>query len=355
MTYTEEIKSGFRLINKKWQLVAIQASIMIANLIGFLIIVGIPLGIAFIIFGLDMTGLAETKNILGLFKNPAELVSKYMGLVLLVLASFLFYVLMITTLGLFIFGGSIGFIGRILLEPSLKFSFRVFFSEAKKIFFPLMWFSVFMGLVFIIIAFVLGLFGGGIAAIVSSAKSQDSTLALFLGIFFSLLLALAALMIIFVILAITVYGFAVLFFKKEGAFKSFRGALKFLWKRQNAFWLYVMLFIAYILASFTLMLLTYPFSLIPIVGTIITFPLHLFSSVIQSYLGLVIIATVFHYYYDTEIKAETPSGTFGTCKISTSNASDNHQCDIQPQADTSGSQASVQEVTPPGKEPKGEA
>ena len=141
MTYTDAVKSGFRLINRNWQLVAVQAGMMIANCIGFFIIVGIPLGIAFIIFGLDLTGLAETRDIMGLLRRPTELISKYMGLVLIVVTSFFLYILVVAAAGLFVFSGSIGTIGHAVLDPSRKFSMKLFFAEAKRTFFPLMWFS----------------------------------------------------------------------------------------------------------------------------------------------------------------------------------------------------------------------
>lgn len=351
MTYTDAVKSGFKLINRNWQLVAVQAVMMIANCIGFFIVVGIPLGIAFIIFGLDLTGLAETRDIMGLLRDPSALLSKYMGLVLIVVTSFLLYVLIVTTAGLFVFGGSVGSIGRAVIDPSRKFSMKLFFAEAKRIFFPLMWFSLFMGLVFIVIAFFLGLFGGGAAAIVQSARSQDSTLALFLGIFFSLVLVLFAISVILGAIAVTVYGIAVLFFKTEGALRSFRDAVTFLWNRQSAFWLYVLLFFAYLIASFILMLFTYPFNLIPIIGTLISFPLQLVSYVVQSYIGLAIIATIFIYYYETEIRktevyAETrePADSAKTADESSSGPEDISDAGV-PQ----------QEETPPVKGPTEEA
>lgn len=306
MTYTNAIKSGFSLINKKWQLVAVQAGLMAINCIGFFIIVGIPIGIALIIFGLDISRLAETKDILGIFNNLPELLSRFLGLFLIIIASFLLYITVASTLWLYVFGGSVGVIGRTLSEPSLKFSMRTFFTEARKIFFPLIWFSLLIGLVFIAIAFVLGLFGVGITVIVSSAKTQDSTLALFLGIFFSLVLALAALSIILSAFAVTTYGIAVLFFKGEGAIKSLKGAVKFLWNNQHAFWLYLLLVIGYLSASFILLFITYPLRTIPFAGVLLVFPIQILSYVAQSYLGLVVIAVTFIYYFETDVKkAET--------------------------------------------------
>jgi hypothetical protein len=291
---------------------------MLLNCMGFFIMVGIPLGIAFIIFGLDLTGLAEIKDVMGVLRNPAELLSKYFMLVMIVLSSFLLYIVLVTTAGLYVFSGSVGVIGRSITDPSLKFSMRGFFSEAKKNFFPLMWYSLVVGLIFLLIAFILGIFGGGVAAMVSAAKSQDSTLALFLGIFFSIILALVTVGIILATLAVTSYGIAVLFYKGQGSLKSFREAASFLWKHQNAFWLYSILLGGYVLVSFGVMLVVYPFHLIPIIGTIISFPFQIMSYIVQGYLGLVIIAVVFNYYYKNEIAdvtteppAETPDTAIG--------------------------------------------
>ncbi len=302
MIFTGAIRTGFHTINRRMQLVGVQAVLMIINCVSFFVVVGIPLGIAFVIFGLDLTGLTHAKDIFNMFSSPSDFIAKYLWLVLMVVTSILLYFLFVTTLGLYVFSGSAGIVGRSILEPTAPFSMKRFFSEARQFFFPLMWYTGLISLIFLAIAFMLGLFGGGIAAVVSAAKSQDSTLALFLGIFFSLVLAVAAIGILLVILAITVYGIAVLFFKREGAWKAFKASCLFLWKHQNAFWLYALLFLGYIVVSFFAMLISYPFHLIPIIGTIVSFPLQLISYMVQGYLGLVVLAVVFTYYYELEIK-----------------------------------------------------
>lgn len=344
MIYVEAIKDGFRLINSRWQLVAVQAGLMFLNFIGFLVMVGIPLGIAFIIFGLDLTGLSQMHDIIGVLKNPAELFSKYFGLIFIVLFSFLLYITIVTTLGLFVFGGSSGLIGRSILDPSTRFSFRGFAAEAKKLFFPLMWYSLFVALVFIVIAFFLGILGGGIAMIVSLAKSQDSTLALFLGIFFSLILAVFGISLICAALAVTVYGIAVLFFRQEGAVKSFRDAAGFIWKNQTALWLYLILLMGYVLASFSIMLVVYPLNLIPIIGTIISFPFQVVTYLAQGYLSLVIMAVVFRFYYDAEIRP-LKEAEAASCEAQDSTLP----------SDTSTPQAQEQETALPRSEPTDQA
>lgn len=302
MTFSEAIKNGFSLINRQWQLVLIQVVMWVINCVGLVTMVGIPLGIAVILLGLDLTAFSETRNVLGLLQNPGALFSKYLGLFLIVMTSILFYLIIATTIWLYVFGGTAGMISRSLLEPAITFSMQGFFGEARKMFFPLSWFFLLIGLVFIIIIIAMGLFGGGIAALVMFARGQDSTLALFLGIFSSLVALVIGLGVVFGIFAISTYGIAVLFFKKPGAMASFRESIRFLWNHQYAFWLYVVLVVGYFIASIMLMLVVYPFQLIPFMGAVLAIPLQILSSIAQSYLGLVLVAVIFVYYHDSEIR-----------------------------------------------------
>jgi hypothetical protein len=302
MTYNEAIKGGVRVVNRNWQLVLIQLSVVFISSIGFFIIVGIPLAVAFIIFGVDLTEMADLNDIIKILKGPSDILSKYFGLFLIVLASLLLYLILIALLGIYVFGGSIGIIGRSLRDSSLTFHVRAFFEEAKRLFLRLLAFTSFIGIVFIIVAFVLGILGGGIAALVSYAQTQDSTLALFIGTFFSLIMIIMAAILILGILSITLYGIASLSFKETGPVKSIQEAWQFMTRHPDAFWLYTILFGGYLLASFLLVLFSYPFALIPIIGTILSFPYQLISYAFETYLGLIIIAAMLNFYYSMEIQ-----------------------------------------------------
>ncbi len=304
MTYNEAIKGGFRVVNRNWQLVLIQLSMVFISSIGFFVIVGIPLAVAFIIFGVDLTEMANLHDIAKILKEPSDILSRYFGLFLGVLACLLIYLILIALLGIYVFSGSIGVMGNSLRDSSLKYHVRTFFEEARRLFLRLLAFTSFVGIIFIIIAFFLGILGGGIAALVSYAQTQDSILALFFGTFFSLIMVIIAAILILGILAITLYGIASLFFKETGPVQSVQEAWRFLIRHPNAFWLYAVLFSGYLFVSFLLVLFSYPFTLIPIIGTILSFPYQLISYAFETYLGLIIIATILNFYYSTEIHAE---------------------------------------------------
>jgi len=308
MAHLTAIKDGFRLINRRWQLIAIQVGMMVLNCLGFFALVGIPLGIAFVVFGLDLTVLAETRDIFSILRNPADLLSKYMGLFLPVVAGFLFYVLFISSVWLFVFGGSVGVISNAILEPSSPFQMRDFFREARRLFFPLMWFTFLIGLIFIAIAFGVGIFGGFISAVVSLASTRDSTLALFLNYFFKFLQILVTIALSLMTFVVTFCGVAHLAFMREGAVRSLKAAVRFLQEKQGAFWFICLVSVVYLCAVFAIMLISYPFILIPLIGTVVSFPLQLLSG----YLGLVLMAIIFQYYHAAAIIPAAEEGSISS-------------------------------------------
>lgn len=297
MNYTEAIKDGFKVVNRNWQLVLIQTGLMLASLLGFLIFVGLPLAIAFIIFGIDLTALSRMNDVFQILNKPSELIARYLWLVIIILASVLIYITLLLALGIFVFGGAIGVMGRAIKDSSEVFHLKTFLSEGRRLFFPLIGFTALIGLIFIVLAFVIGIFGGTIAAIVSLAKEHGAALGLFLGIFFSLLLFVVGLVFILATLAVTIYGAASLSMKGLGAVKAIREAVRYLYKHVGAFYLYGMVFGGYVFLSFIILLLGYPLGFIPIIGPLLTFGYQFTVSIVQSYLGLAMIAVIFKYYY----------------------------------------------------------
>ncbi len=306
MTLTDAVRSGFAIIHKQWQLVAIQVVLWIVNCLLLLLLVGMPLIISLVVLGIDITALAAGHHMPDLLRNPVELFSKYLGLVLAVLTAIFIYIAAATTLWIYVYGGTAGMIGQSLLAPSVEFSMRGFFIQAKKLFFPLMWYFFIVGLVITAVVFVIGLFGGGTALLVAMAKSRDSTLALFLGIFFTSVVIIASLSMIIAVLAVTTFGIASLFFKGRGALKSFHDGIAFLWGSPQAFWLYLLLLAGYVAANILIMFIFYPLQMIPVAGAILSLPLQILSSIVQGYLGLVFLAALFAYFFDQEIKKAEP-------------------------------------------------
>ncbi|MGB9716495.1 MAG: hypothetical protein ACPL1G_08835 [Thermodesulfovibrionales bacterium] len=303
MGYIYAIKEGIKLVHRVWQLVLVQLGMVLISGISFFVFVGIPLAFAFIIFNVDLTGIAQ-KDILYILKEPSEIISKYFGVALFVIIGLVVYIFAVITFSIYVFGGSVGVIGKVIEDKNLKFSLHLFFSEAKRLFLPMLGFTTLVGIILIVVAFVFGILGGTIVALVSYIKRLDSTLALFISLFFSMILILLLLVMFFGIISITIYGTAALSIKGMGPLGSLKDGFHYIMKHPHAFWLYLILFGIYILISFILILFGYPFKLIPVIGSFISFPYQLISYVFQTYVGLIIIAVIFIYYYFTEIHKE---------------------------------------------------
>lgn len=297
MLYFDLLKEGFSTVNKNWQLVLIQMATMLFSFTAFFIIVGIPIAIAFIIFGLDFTEILRIRSLESLFIGSAELLNKYFAMALVVLLSLIIYVLSVSVMWIFAIGAVAGVLKDNILNREKKFSFSTFFREGKDNFLPVMGFSIVISLLFIIIAFLLGFVGKFSSNIVESARTQEESLAVFLSIFFSLLMISLGLLLIFVALSVTFYGIAMVIFQRKSAIRSLVETTRFIFSKPSSVGFYIFVMVAYIIAGLIVILISSPFTLIPVIGSILSFPFQIINYFIQSYMSLLMIAAMFHFYY----------------------------------------------------------
>lgn len=318
MFYIASIKEGINTVHKNWQLIVVQCVSMVLSFMGLFIIVGIPIAIAFIMFGLDLTEILRLKDLTSAFKGSAELLHKYFAMAIVIMLSLLLYLVFIIVLWVFTLSGTIGILKNEVLNKGLsghpqkvedfwgcpfggprRFSMKTFFAEGKSFFLPAFLFSAIIGAAFILLAFMLGILGGGASAIIEMAKTQEATLALFLGVFFSLLILSVGIFLIIVTLSITTYGIAHLAFNRHGVFETFKGTVKYLYSKPSSVGFYAVLLLGYMVIGFLVILIGSPLTLIPVIGPILALPYQLITYAIQGYLSLVMLSSIFHYYYKT--------------------------------------------------------
>lgn len=299
MSYLSIIKEGIRTVHKNWQLILIQFASMLLSCIGFFTIVGIPIAIAFIMFGLDLTEILRIEDLVSALKESAELLSKYFAMAIVVILSLLIYLAFIVVLWIFTISGTIGVLKNNILNAAYKFNLKAFFAEGRNFFLSVFFFSTIIGIAFITLAFMLGLLGGGASTIIEMAKAQEATLALFLGVFFTLVILSIGVFLIMVTLSITTYGIAHLTFHKSKAWKTIKETAKYLYFRPSSMGFYAVLLLGYMMVGFLVILIGSPFTLIPIIGPILSLPYQVITYVIQGYVSLIMLSSIFHYYYKT--------------------------------------------------------
>jgi len=281
MRYLEFIKTGIQTLNRNYQLLIIQMGALVLAFILFIIIVGIPLIIAFSKIGLEL----PEKGLTELFEILINNFSLYKTFALTIAISLFSYLLISLFLFVYIIAGTCG-----VLMNSLKvgetFSWRHFTHRGKELFGSFLRLSIFGILLFLIISFFAGLIGG-ITKVLSPGQGD------FLENFYTNLLNLISIIftlsIIVLFMATLTYGAGIMSIERQGALKSLKGSLIFIFKNPDALLFFVIL-------SLTAIALTITTGLASLLFKGFSFVVYqLILSFVQIYVNLAIISSSFAY------------------------------------------------------------
>ncbi len=325
--FISTIKNGINIVHKNYQLIFVHLISMILSCLSFFVIVGIPVAVLFIMLGIDLTEIMRLKDIAEIPQDIAGLLGKYFGAALIIILSLILYIIFVIALWIFTFSGTMGILTaaipsahtaesgspeslRLSGGPAVRrFTLNLFFREGKRLFLPLFFFSVVAGSVFVIIMFLMGIIRGATGAVVETVKFYDATLAVFLSIFFTLTTLSAGIFLILVTLSVTAYGFAYLSFNRSGPFHTLRETVRYLHKTPSSISFYALLIAGYLMVGFIVVLVGSPLALIPAVGFFLSLPYQLLSYIIQGYANLIMLASVFQFYYNTGYFSSLPLST----------------------------------------------
>ncbi|QWR76517.1 hypothetical protein [Candidatus Magnetomonas plexicatena] len=300
MTFSDAIKTGINIVNKNWMLVFINVVSMIVTLIGFAIIIIVPLVILFIIIGAD--SISSIKDI-----NPEALFSaKYLWLALFFAAFALVYTIFVTVAMLFIYGASSGVLAKTLSDENYIFSFSFFMSEGKRLFMPMLSYTSLVGLaaiaILVVAAVVLFIFYN-----VLPSESAGFAVTFLKYLFFLLVLA-AAFFVFNAVIALTFYGSAAIAVGNLKTFEVFKDCIRVMMKNPSTFWFYLVLLFLLVFAKIILLIITLLMSAIPLIGIVFGFTLNITMPVVVIYLTYIFMASLFTYYFGlTQIKSDTLS------------------------------------------------
>lgn len=293
MNFTDSIREGFAIINRRWHLVLIRVGASVLNLAAFFVIVGIPLFIAIMVAGVEFAATSAGEFLTSL---KGAFMRGYVWIAALVLASILLYALFAAFVWMYVVSGSMGMIARSLENRKEPFKLKLFYLEARKHFRPLANFYLALGALILGAFIVIGMAVGGAAYISDALKGANAFLGILLEILLDLFIALAALIAVFGSLNIGAYGAAVVVLDSEPAWASIKKSVDFLASHPWGFWGYSAMLIVYGTASFLLFVIGYPFRIIPIIGIIVILPYQLASYALERYLGLSLLGSAFSYY-----------------------------------------------------------
>jgi len=289
----EYIKEGFSLTHRNWQVIPILIAVLFIIFIGFILFVGLPLGIAFLYLGIDFTNI---KDFLDIFNDPLRYLSRYLGLVILIITTFVIYMCFASILSMFAFGGILGVLRDSFLDRQYKFSLQSFLKEGRALLFPIFGLAVLVFLLLIFISFIMGILGGIGFSIVDEYSRDGTFIDMFIAYFLSLLLILIGMIITLGVLTLSAYGVVSLVMDRIGPLNALREGFNFIKNKPQAILFCVVLFGGYMLIDFILIIVGYPLILTPLIGALITIPYQIFSYVLLNYLLIVILSSLIAFY-----------------------------------------------------------
>lgn len=292
-SFWDSFRDGFSLVNRNWQLVLIKVTASIISCMLFFIIVGIPLIIAIAAIGLNFS---TERPELFIDELKGMLTGGYMGFALVVIAGLVIYLFLALSIWVYVLAGTYGVLGKKLEDPA-PFKLREFFSSAREFFWSFMAFYGLVGLGFVIASLLLGIAVGGAVFLVMFLKESTLVFSILAGVLLLIVIFSCGLFFLFASLTLGTFGSAVIVLEKEGAWTALKKAIAFLKENPAGFWGYCLLLLLYFLVSSVLVILGYPFQLIPFIGMLIIFPYQLIAYALERYMGLVLAGAAFTYYF----------------------------------------------------------
>jgi hypothetical protein len=296
MGYIGYIGRGFGLIHENWQLILVHVVMMVILVVGLFIIIGIPVAAAVFVIGVDIAELERLEAIIDTTDDPMELISRYLGIIIVIVISFLVYITLGFLLWVYVIGGSAGIIGKSIKESQGGFSMEVFFKEANRLFLPMTGYTTVIGLALIGAVMLLGILGAAAAVLVGEIATE-SAIGTFIKVLSVLVFGTGGFILMFGLMVAFALGTGALAIDGRGPMDSMDVGFRHLWEHPGSLWLVGILFLGYIGIQFPLVLIGAVAELIG--GAILSLPVQLAMNIFQSYLSLVLLAVVLVYYYST--------------------------------------------------------
>lgn len=290
----ESIKEGFRLVHRNLALVFLRIAVNIINLTGVFIFLGIPVIAAVALLGFD---LAQAKDLVPLLaRDPLDVFSRYLGLMLTTVTAFIFYLFFASFFLLYALSGIVGVLKKAAVDTQYKFTLASFFREAGRNFSRLFWLISLVLLFFIMILVGLVFLGGIIAAVQQLFAGGGGLVEVFFNSFFALSMVIFGAIIFIAYFIFVVYAIIASVVDEGGSMDSVKRSFRFLVQKPGAFLFYLILIIGLVAANIVFYGVQASFHMIPVLGSFMSIFAFLISAFFQSYIAIGVWGAVMVYY-----------------------------------------------------------
>ncbi len=286
----ETIKDGFRLANRNLQLVVVRIIVTMINFAGLIVFLGLPVLVAIAFLGFDI---AQAKDLLPSFMdNPLDVISRYLGLIFLIVAALILYLFFSSMLILYSYSGMMGVLRSSAVDTQYKFNVSIFFKEAGRNFFRLfrvLSLVLLISLTLIIATLVIGGIG---AAIMKSVSGAETTMEVFFNSFVTIFIIILSIVIILTSMIFTVFTLVISVVTMEGALACMSRAYNFIKDKPQSLLFCVILFAGIITVNAVFFTLQIPMQVMPFMMPLV----YLLNALGQSYMIIVMWSALIMYY-----------------------------------------------------------
>jgi hypothetical protein len=283
----ECIREGFHLAHRNWQLILLRLAVTIINFIAFFFFMGIPIYIGMVHLGMDITHAVDLLS--QLLQDPFDFISKYLAILSLIIAAFIFYLIFSSVLFLYVLGGTLGILKSSAINREFRFTLSSFFKEARIHFSHLFWllFLLLTGFVALLISLVIsGVIG---VSILRGLPETGALIHVFLTSFFGLSILVFGLLIFLSAIVFILFSVVASVVEGKGVVESIKKAFNLLTNKPETFLLYLLLLIGIFAANLTLLIVETPLGRMPVVIT-------LTNMIFQNYLAVIFWGSLVAFY-----------------------------------------------------------
>jgi hypothetical protein len=302
MGYISTIKEGIEVTNRNWPLILVQFLFMFLGFLSMLVIVGIPLAIAFIIFGIDLTEMLRQPDLMSIFQLAGEMLSKSLPIVIFVVLSFILYAATLIAMSIFVCSGTIGVLAK-SIQNGRHFSLKIFWAEARRLFFPVFIYANIAGLGFTLLTMIMGILSEIVNQLSIFIEATWPVFGAFTNIFFGFILGATGLFIFLVLMGLSLYGFGYLAFNRPRPFKGLKQTTIYMYGNPSSFLMVSAMMAVFVIVLFMISVVSIVSASIPLLAL----PFHFISQAALWYAIIVILSSIFLYYYRTGYQASLPA------------------------------------------------
>jgi len=291
------INEGLKTVHKNYQILFIHFAFLFVAFFSLFFILSIPLGVLFVIFGIDLTDILKG-SFIEIIISSINLLKKFLIIAVVFLLSLVIYIIFVISLWIYIFSGTLGIVYQ-YLERGIIFNLKDFHHYGKKFFWKIGAYSIFSALLFFSFTFILGLISDLSSSFIELLRQYSHSVYIFFSVFFYLTILISALIAFIIWISFTLIGYYGIVAKNLTALQAIKETKKYILLNPNSLFRAFLLFVIYVLTGGFILSIGSIIAIIPTVGALLVAVYQFLTQFAHIYITMVIFTAYFAYYLQT--------------------------------------------------------